>query len=354
MREHTCAICGKHSLYISNALGVCLDCIRAKPEALAHTARAHERARAQFDLPLKPPRSAGGIRCDQCANRCRMGDGEWGYCGLRMNVEGQLRSLVSTDSALAHVYTDPLPTNCCAAWFCPGCTGYDQSTYRSVPEHHNLAVFFYGCNFDCLYCQNWSHKEIGAAPRIKKEDLVGLALNPSVSCVCFFGGSPEPQLPFAIGAAESMLKEKSTYICWEWNGCGNPKLVKRAADLSAKSGGVVKFDLKAADPSLSMALSGVSNEMAFQNFAMLGECKETLTATTLLVPGYVDAQEVEGIARFIGEIDPQIPYSLLVFHPDFYMADLPITPPSWVRECYRAAKRHLKRVNVGNKHLLTS
>jgi len=31
---------------------------------------------------------------------------------------------------------------------------------------------------------------------------------------------------------------------------------------------------------------------------------------------------------------------------------LPITPKSQVKRCYEAAKRYLKHVNIGNKHLL--
>ena len=80
--------------------------------------------------------------------------------------------------------------------------------------------------------------------------------------------------------------------------------------------------------------------------------KNLLTATTLLVPYYVDKIEVESIARFISEVNSEIPYSLLVFHPDFYMKDLPITPKTQVQEAYETAKKYLSRVNIGNKHLL--
>jgi len=73
-----------------------------------------------------------------------------------------------------------------------------------------------------------------------------------------------------------------------------------------------------------------------------------LTAATLLVPGYVDASEVEKIAIFLEGLDREIPYSLLVFHPDFMMNDLPVTSRRQVEDCYQAAKRHLERVNVGN------
>jgi pyruvate formate lyase activating enzyme len=147
-------------------------------------------------------------------------------------------------------------------------------------------------------------------------------------------------------------------ICWEWNGCGNPTLVKCAAELAARSGGIVKFDLKVFAPQVSIALSGVPNQRAYENFALVAdeffEQSEppVLTATTLLVPYYVDEREVEQIASFIAEINPAIPYSLLVFHPSYCMRDLPITPRAQVFKCYEAAKRHLQHVNIGNQQLL--
>ncbi len=77
-----------------------------------------------------------------------------------------------------------------------------------------------------------------------------------------------------------------------------------------------------------------------------------LTATTLLVPYYADRQEVREISKFIAEHNRNIPYSLLVFHPDYYLWDLPITPKKQVQACYEEASKYLSKVNIGNKHLL--
>jgi pyruvate formate lyase activating enzyme len=71
-----------------------------------------------------------------------------------------------------------------------------------------------------------------------------------------------------------------------------------------------------------------------------------------MIPGYVDAYEVEKIAELIADINPSIPYSLLVFYPNYRIMDLPITPVAQVIECYKSASHHLENVNVGNLHLL--
>ena len=367
-KRRFCAICNREVIGISKALGICIDCIRTRPEeAEEHIRKAHTNSRALFDLPATPPKTDGGIPCNLCANECVIGEGEKGYCGLRMNKDGKLYSLSSPKKGVLSYYLDPHVTNCCAAWFCPAGTGagYPEYAYKAQPEfgYVNLAVFFYGCNFNCLFCQNESHKMITPEKTVSSSHLARVALSdPKISCVCYFGGSPEPQLPFAINTSRRILEEKGKRIlriCFEWNGCGNRSLVKKAGEIALESGGNIKFDLKCFTSSLSLALSGVSNERAYENFRMIAEEfwdrrseVPVLTATTLLVPFYVDKFEVEKIADFISSINPDIPYSLLVFHPHFMMSDLPITPRKQVEECYSIAKKKLKRVNVGNINLL--
>lgn len=69
--------------------------------------------------------------------------------------------------------------------------------------------------------------------------------------------------------------------------------------------------------------------------------------------GYVDVIEVANIARFIASIDIDIPYSLLAFHPQFYMSDLPLTSKTHADECLHAARESgLRNVRIGNVHLL--
>jgi pyruvate formate lyase activating enzyme len=184
------------------------------------------------------------------------------------------------------------------------------------------------------------------------------------SCICFFGGDPSTQMPHALKTSKLALKEASEEnrklrVCWESNGLMLTNYANQAAKLALESGGNVKFDLKAWDENLSIALCGSSNRAAFKNFREIGDriCSRrpeppVLTASTLLVPGYIDHHEVKHIARFIAEIDRTIPYTLLAFYPAYKLRDLPITSRAQAQECYDAAKRFLQNVRIGNEHLL--
>jgi pyruvate formate lyase activating enzyme len=163
----------------------------------------------------------------------------------------------------------------------------------------------------------------------------------------------------AVAAADKLGK-KGVVICWETAGTSNPKLLDRAVALSCETGGCIKFDLKAYDEALHMALTGASNQRTLENFARAARRfnerpnPPLVVASTLLVPGYVDSSEVDRIARFIASINPNIPYALLGFAPHFCMPDLPRTSVHHAHAAEEAARAAgLTNVRIGNRHLLS-
>ena len=361
-----CSTCGEKVGLLSQTLPVCLDCLRSGKEAIKpFIENAHHRSREPFRLVKSPPRNPSGIPCQVCINQCQILEGEWGYCGLRTQKEGVLQG-VSSDRGNVSWYYDGLPTNCVADWVCPGGTGagYPQFAYTSDPEYgfKNLAVFYHGCSFDCLFCQNWTHRErVWDRKRITPEELAQ-ALDDHTSCICYFGGDPTPQLPHSIQVskkAKERAKGRILRICWETNGSMNPDLLSEMVDLSLTSGGCIKFDIKTWNDSLHTALCGVSNERTKRNFEWVAPWIKKrpepplLIASTLLVPGYIDEEEIREISRWMASLDPDIPYSILAFYPQFFFKDLPVTPKALAFRCKEIAEGEgLRRVRIGNLHLL--
>ncbi len=346
-----CRFCGEASPPVSSTLGFCRSCLRERPaEAAACAEAARARLRRSFDLPEGPPRTAGAPTCPLCVHACQIGEGQRGFCGLRTTRGGRLVHLAGTPArGLLEWYRDPLPTNCVADWVCSG---------SAMRGYHNLAVFYESCTLDCLFCQNWHFRRTPAsAPGMSARELADAA-NERTWCACFFGGDPASQLPHAL-AAGRLLAARGVKVCWETAGTSNPRLLDRAVELALESGGCIKFDLKAYDETLHRVLTGASNARTLENIARaarrIRERPEPplVVVSTLLVPGYVDASEVERIARFVAGLDPEIPYALLAFAPSFAMADLPTTSARHAAEAEAAARRAgLRRVRIGNRHLL--
>jgi pyruvate formate lyase activating enzyme len=346
-----CRVCGRRSPLIPAVLSACAGCIRDRPgEALPPIRETHGGIREEFGLPRQAPRTAGGVECPLCANACRLGEGELGLCGLRTARDGRLVHLAGTPrGALVSWYDDPLPTNCVAAWVCGG---------RRQRGKVNLAVFYEACTFNCVSCQNWHFRLKRPPGRVSAEELAA-QVHARTHCVCYFGGDPTPQMPHALAVSRT-LAGQGVAVCWETNGSMLPRFLDQAVDLALGSGGCIKFDLKALDENLHLALTGVSNRQTLDNFRRAARRfrerpdPPLVVASTLLVPGYVDAGEVGRIARFVAGIDRDIPYALLGFHPHFFVHDLPRTSAGHARKAEAAARAAgLTRVRLGNRHLLS-
>jgi len=364
----TCRRCGRTDRIISDRLGYCAPCIRGQlREVWPEIEAVHQESRRAFKLPLAPPRDPLGKECTLCFHACRIPEGGHGFCGGRRVENGRLRGGTATGAGLSFYY-DPLPTNCVADWFCPEGTGsgYPQYARQPGPERGctNLAVFYHACNFNCLYCQNWTFKKATFnGNRVSAAELAA-AVRPNTACICYFGGDPTPQLPHALVSARLALEaarrtNRRLHICWETNGAMQERWLQPLAASSLNNGGVIKFDLKTFSEEMHLALTGVSNSQTLQNFASLarrlGERPDVplLCASTLLVPGYVDLEEIHGLARFIAALNPEIPYSLLGFYPQFVLNDLPVTSRDFAFQARDAAQAAgLKRVRLGNLHLL--
>ena len=67
-------------------------------------------------------------------------------------------------------------------------------------------MFYQSCTANCIYCQNWEFKEVDTteASGMTYRELVSETTDETF-CVCFFGGDPASQMPFALAAAAMMV-----------------------------------------------------------------------------------------------------------------------------------------------------
>ncbi|MBW1979356.1 MAG: radical SAM protein [Deltaproteobacteria bacterium] len=362
----TCQYCGRNGKTISGVIGFCAPCIRDHFEEIRPQIKSlHDRTRKAFQLPQDPPRNTGGLTCPLCMHGCQIPEGGTGFCGLRRVEDRHLRGGRPHEGNLSYYY-DPLPTNCVASFVCPAGTGsgFPRYAVSKGPEYgyKNLAVFYHACSFNCLYCQNYHYKEQTALPSRLPAKKLAAAVDDTTTCICYFGGDPTPQILHALKASKIALSRKPgkiLRICWETNGCVQEPYLSMMAELSLRSAGCIKFDLKGWNENIHYALCGVTNKKTLENFRKLSKIiperphPPFLIASTLLVPGYVDEEEVAPIARYIAGLNPEIPYSLLAFYPHFYLNDLPTTSRAHALRCKEIAERQgLHNVHIGNLHLL--
>ncbi|MCD6301680.1 MAG: radical SAM protein [Staphylothermus sp.] len=373
-----CKICGKKSILISETIGVCVDCLRSHySKAYNIIRKAHEFSRNRYELPQRTPSFENGIKCNICGRGCVLAPSTRGYCGSKIRINNSIIPITTRhEISIGLHYYDPHPTNCVAYSVCPAVTGRGYPRYALTPNGErgflNIAVFHGSCNMDCLYCQNWEYRKMtrDKKPLLTINDLLE-AVNLKTTCVCFFGGDPGPWSTHALYSAKKMLEKvrkiglKVFRVCWETNGLWNPNLFEKAVELSLETGGIVKIDFKAWSYEVYSALTGIDKrehlELIKKNITLAAEYfnhrpePPLIVISTLLVPGYIDEYEIDHMTKYVAELNRDIPYIFLGFHPDYLLTDLPRTSINHAKKAVEIAKRNgLRNVYVENQWLLSS
>jgi len=343
-----CRLCGRRDITISSFLGVCGRCIKERFWQIKDYI---------FGIhPALREKKVSQNNCPLCINRCAL-TSPVTICGLR----GLSQDNPTKEEAYLEYYYDFLPTNCVAEKFCAatGC-GYPHFSYSPYLErgHKNLAIFFYGCSFNCLFCQNYTWRDI--PPRKVSIEEIIKAVDEETSCICFFGGDPSCQMDFALNLSYQIIKriKRIVRVCWETNGSFNSYFSQDILKILKMRGGTIKFDLKFFNENLNIALCGQTNRTTLDNFSFFAKNFSGLNpplvcASTLVIPGYTDEEEIFNISCFIAQFSKDIPYVLLGFWPQFYFKDLPPTSKEFMYRCFKIAKKVLNNVEIGNIHLLT-
>ncbi|MEM0002181.1 MAG: radical SAM protein [Desulfurococcaceae archaeon] len=365
-----CLNCGISSSTISDVIGVCVNCLR---KGIRSTRDLHLESRTLFKLPIYIEQ-AEGIHCSVCGRGCILRNERKGYCNYRMESKGIIKPSTGMNfDAIGFYYYDPHPTNCVASPVCPAATGRGYPEYALSTKgeygYYNIAVFYGGCNLDCLYCQNWEYREMArnSNPRLSVDALVN-AVSEKTTCVCYFGGDPGPFAPHALLASKKMRSKAKSIglkvfrICWETNGLWNPSLLEEATKISLISGGIVKIDFKAWSPEVYKVLCDIEEKhvnIIRNNIKLVSKYMQKrkepplLVISTLLVPGYIDEYEIDQMTKFIAELNSEIPYVFLGFHPDYILTDLPTTSRKHAEKAVKIARENgLKHVYIENIFLL--
>jgi pyruvate-formate lyase-activating enzyme len=221
------------------------------------------------------------------------------------------------------------------------------------PEPKTVYLHFWGCNLSCRACL--CHKEIydchleetkevifrdnkvselTPTTFLSIEQVQDIMRNVEVQRVFFMGQEPatDPELP---ELAKSLHTEFSAY---------NVLLTNGFRALPVEYFNEIVFSIKAYTDSLHREYTGKSNIEALANFISLYKSGAKLRAESIFIPEYIQNNEIEKIARFIGQVDKDIPYRIDAYLP---AGDNPWRRPTndEMKVAVSTAKRHLNNVS---------
>lgn len=269
----------------------------------------------------------GRVKCLLCPHLCTIREGEKGECRVRENRRGKLISMSYGNTVTTNL--DPIEK---------------KPLYHFMPGNLILSVGPNGCTLKCRNCQNWSISQEDAPIRyFSPQDLVDMTSRGGSVGVAFT--YTEPLLYFEyMKDVIPLLKERGKKSVVVTNGYLNKKPAREIASLVDG----FNVDLKSMSDDFYRKWCDGSVEPV-KEFIKLAYEESHLEVTNLLIPSLNDSPEdVEGMAKWLSGISPDIPFHISRFFPHYQMNDLPPTPRKSLEDAYQIASNYLNFVYVGN------
>ena len=274
-----------------------------------------------------------GMVCELCPRRCRLREGQSGFCGARACVDG--RVVCTNYGQLAAIALDPIEK---------------KPLYHFHPGSVILSVGSYGCNLDCPFCQNYelSRARAGAVRTqyVSPEALVALAVEARARQgsigVAFTYNEPLVSYEYLRDCAP-LLRAQGLAVVLVTNGqiCAEPlQTLLPLVD-------AMNIDLKGFTQAYYDWLGG-DLAAAQHTIAAAVAAGVHVEVTTLVIPGRNDSPEgMATAAQWLASLSPDIPLHLSRYFPRYH-CDIPSTPVATLRQLQSVAQRCLSHVYLGN------
>ena len=273
------------------------------------------------------------IRCEICANYCKIAEGNVGVCRQHRNVNGELFDL--SYGIVSSLSPDPIekkPLN----HFLPGTFTY--------------SIGGFGCNMTCLHCQNYiishEYEKFGNGIKILPETIVENALNYNCKSIAWTYNEPTIHLPF--NKKTSLLaKSKNLKVIYVSNGY-----------MSSQSLGEIltfvdafNIDLKSMSEKFYKKVCGADLDIVLDNLRSIYLAGKHLEVTNLIINDYNDStEEIEQLCDFIvDELSADVPLHFSRAFPYYKMREIEPTNREILYKAREIAhKKGIKNVYLGN------
>ena len=275
------------------------------------------------------------VKCTLCPHNCIIKDGKAGICGVRVNSDGKLYTLVYDRIVAANI--DPIEK---------------KPLFHVLPGTTIFSIATVGCNMRCKNCQNYS---ISQYPILHNGEVTGEYATPEMivesairyGCDSIAYTYTEPTIFYELAYDTAKLAhERGLKNFFITNGYINREPLEEI--LPYLDG--ANIDLKSFKDETYRRIASARLQPVLDTIKFLHEKGKWVEITTLLIPGINDSEdELREIARFIKSVSPDIPWHISAFYPAYKMTNVPPTPPSAIKKARKIGlEEGLKFVYSGN------
>ena len=310
------------------ALGTNFGTALQNLSAFSQTANlSHVEARYYKKLPDRE------IECLLCPRKCRLGDKERGYCGVRQNDEGIYYTLVYGKACTMNV--DPIEK---------------KPFFHVLPQSQALSIATAGCNVNCKFCQNWEISQV-RPEQVNHFDLPPQAVAEAAleyRCRTIAYTYSEPVIYYEYMFDTSVeARRKGLRNVVVTGGHINPEPLEALI----KVVDAIKVDLKAFNQDFYKDYVRGELQPVLDAIRIIGRNKRWLEIVYLVIPTLNDdPDQARKMARWIlKEVGPDTPLHFSQFHPMYLIKNLPPTPVSTLEKLRLIALQEgLHYVYLGN------
>ena len=252
------------------------------------------------------------VRCNLCNHRCVIPEGGKGVCHVRVNEGGRLYTLVYGKTISQHI--DPIEK---------------KPLYHYLPGSTTYSIATPGCNFHCLWCQNWGivHMPVNdydtLGRRASPVEIVSSAKRSGSRSIAYTYTEPTVFFEYAYETAK-LARQEGLGNVFVTNGYMTTEML----DIFHPYLDAANVDLKSFRQETYHDYVGAGLQPILENMKKMKELGIWLEVTTLIVPGLNDdPAELRDAAQFIcEELGPKTPWHISRFIPFHEMRDRPPTP----------------------------
>lgn len=276
------------------------------------------------------------VRCNLCNWRCVINDDSLGHCRVRKNIGGKLYSL--NYHKLCSANPDPIEK---------------KPLFHFQPGSKSFSIATPGCNFQCVFCQNWQISQ----QAIEGGEIDGQAIEPArivdfalkAGCKSMAYTYTEPTIFMELAAdCGRIAKQKGLANVFVSNGF----MTKEAIDFASDWLDGINVDLKSFNEDYYKNLCKAKLKPVLDTIDYIANrTKIWMEITTLVVPGQNDSdEELRKIADFLfNTCGADVPWHISRFYPQYKYSDTPPTPGATLQRAEIIAKAAgLHYVYIGN------
>ncbi len=273
------------------------------------------------------------LRCEICANYCKIQENKFGICKQHKNINGELFNI--SYGIVSSLSPDPIEK---------------KPLHHFLPKTFTYSIGGFGCNMTCLHCQNYiisqEFDKITNKIKILPETIVENALKYNCKSIAWTYNEPTIHLPF--NKKTSLLaKQKNLKIIYVSNGYMSAKSIEEILTFVD----AFNIDIKSMSGDFYRKVCGADLEVVLDNVKRIYLEGKHLEITNLIINGYNDSvDEISQLCDFVvDELSCDVPIHFSRAFPYYKMNDIEPTRPEILFKAREIAiEKGIKNVHLGN------